>query len=155
MSFNVFDIVFVALLVIFVVLSFMRGFARELFILLGLLGGFLAAERLAGVLAARIEPLLPDPEAAELLAFVGIMLIGYFLGVFLGGMSDYLRDKPVGEASRMLGALMGLGKGLVVCLALYWVVAHHVPAFQDELAESWMGAWLGRVLDFLEGTGLV
>ncbi|HSG06048.1 MAG TPA: CvpA family protein [Nitrospiria bacterium] len=155
MSLNVFDIVFIVLLLAFTLFSYLRGATRELMTLVGLAGGFLAANWYAVPLAGEMSPFLPEGNAAELLAFVLIMVGGYFIGVFLGGFGDTFRRQPEGDVSRLLACVIGLFKGIVVSLALFWVVQTYLPSFQDEMAESWFGGRLNRLVTMLRSAELI
>lgn len=155
MSIHLFDIVFVLIIVSFCLLSYLRGALRELLSLLGLVGGFMAATRYSATLAQQLNPLLQDEHASELLAFVLLMVLGYFVGVFLAGFSDMFRRSPEGGLSQFLGALVGFAKGVTVALALLWVVRVYIPAFQDEMADSVIGSWLGSLLSYLQRINLV
>jgi uncharacterized membrane protein required for colicin V production len=149
LSINLFDILFVIVLVAFTLLSFLRGAVMELITLLGLTGGLIAARHYAAPLARQLEPLLSDRNAAELLAFVLVVLLGYFAGVFLAGFGDMLRSGPAGTLSQVLAGMVGFCKGVAVSVAMLWVVEQYVPAFQDELAGSWIGSWLEVLVTYL------
>lgn len=155
MSINLFDIVFVVILVSFTLLSYLRGAVKEILVLLGMAAGFLAATRYAAPLAEQLNPLLQDENAAELLAFVLLMVLGYFVGAFLAGFSDMFRRAPESTLSQIVGGVVGFGKGITVALALLWVVRVYVPAFQDEMADSVIGSWLGSLLSTLERLNLI
>jgi membrane protein required for colicin V production len=155
LSLSLFDIVFLLVLLSFTLLGYLRGALKEFMALLGLVGGFLVATRYAEPLAGQINPLLQDENAARLLAFVLLMVLGYFLGAFLAGFSDLFRRTPEGALSQLLGGLVGFGKGVTVALALLWVVRVYIPAFQDEMADSMIGSWLARLLGYLERTHLL
>jgi membrane protein required for colicin V production len=155
LSINLFDIVFVIILLAFTLLSFLRGAVKELLALLGLGGGFLAATHYAKPLAVQLQPLLADAGAAELLAFVLLMVLGYFVGVFLAGFSDMFRRTPESTLSQIVGGVVGFAKGVTISLALLWVVQVYIPAFQDEMADSAVGSWLGSLLAYLERTKLI
>jgi len=152
---NFFDVVFVGLLALFFLLSYMRGMVKELFTLMGLVLGFMAGTWYAGALAGQLRPMLPDQEIADLLSFLLIMLGCYFLGIFLGGVSDFFRQEPIGPFSRIMGGVIGLAKGLVMSLAVYWVIVNYIPSFQHTMSESWMGARLGNLLLFLQEKNLI
>jgi len=155
LSLNLFDVIFVIIIVSFTLLSFLRGAVKELLALLGLAGGFLVATHYAAPLARHLDPLLQDRSAAELLAFVLLMVVGYFVGVFLAGFSDLFRHTPAGVVSQLAGAVVGFVKGVTIALALFWVVRVYIPAFQDEMAGSSIGTLLGSLLQTLEGMNLI
>jgi membrane protein required for colicin V production len=155
LSIHLFDVVFVIIIVSFSLLSYLRGAMREILSLIGLVGGFMAATRYTQALAAQLNPLLQDEKSAELLAFVLIMMLGYFLGAFLAGFGDLFRRSPEGVLSQVVGGLVGFAKGVTVALALLWVVRVYIPAFQDEMADSVIGSWLGSLLSYLQRIRLV
>lgn len=155
MNINLFDVVFAIILVAFTLLSYLRGAVQELLGLIGLAGGFFAAIWYAADLAELLRPLLPDDNAAELLSFVLIMMMGYIAGAFLSGFSDRMHRAPASSVSRVLGALIGLAKGATVSLALHWVIQIYIPAFQDEMAQSRIGSWLAGMLGYLGRIDLI
>lgn len=155
MNINVFDILFVIIVVMFTALSFLRGAMKELLGLLGLIGGYLAATWYAGALAGRLQTMLPEVAGIELLSFVLIMMGGYFVGIFLAGFSDMFRESHHTDLSSLLGGLIGFGKGVVISLAFYTVVQTYMPAFQDEMRDSLVGKWLGSLLGTLEQFNLI
>lgn len=155
MSINLFDVVFVIILLAFTLLSFLRGAVKEVLGLVGLVGGFLVATRYARPLAEQLNPLLQDESAAELLAFVLLILLGYFVGIFLAGFSDLFRRAPESTVSQLVGGGVGFVKGITISLALLWVVRVYIPAFQDEMAGSAIGSWLGSLLTYLEQMRLI
>ncbi len=155
MGINLFDVVFILILLSFTLLSALRGAVKELLALLGLAVGFIAARWYAATLAEQLRPLLPDDNAAELLAFVLIVLMGYFVGVFLSGFSELFRRAPESGLSQLLGAVVGFAKGTTVSLALYWVILTYIPAFQDEMAQSRVGGMLAVLVQQLERMDLL
>jgi membrane protein required for colicin V production len=155
LSINLFDVVFVIILLAFSLLAYLRGVVRELLVLLGLVGGFLAATHYSHALAAQLNPLLQDASASELLAFVLLMVAGYLLGIFLAGFSDMFRRSPQGPLSQLAGGAVGFAKGVVVSLALVWLVNVHLTTFKGELAGSAIGHWLGSLLAYLTRANLI
>lgn len=149
MSVNLFDVIFAIVVVAFTLLSLLRGVLRELLVLLGLVGGFLAGTHYARALAVQLNPLLQDRGAAELLAFVLLMVAGYLVGVFLASFSDLLRRDREGCVGHIAGGVLGFAKGVTISLALYWVVMTYIPSFQDEMAGSFIGALLGKLMAYL------
>ena len=151
---NLFDIVFLGLLIIFFLLSYMRGMVQEIFTLLGLVGGFLVANWFAGTIAQYLSPLIPDAQIAGLIAYGLIILLGYYVAVFLGGVSDFYRNEAESGLHRLIGGVIGILKGLILSLALYWVVLNYIPAFHPDLKRSWMGDFMATLIRGLQNMGV-
>lgn len=146
---NVLDFIFVVLIAVFFLMSFFRGTLREGISVLGLAAGFVAAHWFHQSLANVIEPLMPDRQWAELVAYVGIIALGFLAGVFFSGMGDlYSHERPT-MGSRIFAGLMGLIKGVALALAVYWVIEYHIPPLQDELYDSQVGEGLNRLFELL------
>ena len=143
---NLLDIIFAIILLGFFVFSFMKGIVREIFSLMGVVGGFFAASWWDTALAMKMAPVIPEQGAAEMLSFVLIIVAGYFVGLVLGGLADLLGGNVGGIFSGLFGALVGLLKGWTICMAIYWVIYKHLPVFQDEIRESVIGRVLGHSL---------
>ncbi len=155
MNANVLDIVFVGLMASFGLLSVMRGAVRELLSLVGLIGGFILAHWFYVDLSTMMLPMLPDPALAELASFLAIFLVGYFLGIFLSGLGGALRPHSHDLVNRGLGGLIGVAKGVVISLVLFWVINSYFPPFQDELRDSFVGRELARLFAMLQDFNLI
>lgn len=155
MSINLFDAIFLIMALGFTVLSFMRGMLSEVLGLLGIALGFLAASWYAPNIAEIVRPLLPDAKTSELLAFILIMMAGYFLGRFLAGFGGLVMPTPKSFSGRVVGGVVGFGKGVVFSLALFWVVKSYIPPFQDELARSRIGGMLGEIIGYFQKVGWI
>ena len=149
MSFNFFDLTLVVIIVAFAFFSYMRGALKELISLLGLAGGYWAATRYHNDLGKMLEPVVRDLSLAELLSFLMILALGYLVGTFAGGFGDFVRSKPPGFLSSIAGAAIGVLKGLVISLALVWLIDVYITAFQDEVAESSSAPYLARLLEVM------
>jgi len=155
LSFNVLDIVFVGLVVSFTLLSIMRGAVKELLSLLGLIAGFFLANWFYQDLAGQLAAVLPDPDLAEVLAYLLILVVGYFAGVFLSGLGEAFRPRHNDMINRSLGGVIGVMKGMTFSLVLYWMIKFYIPPFQDELSESMLGGELGRIFSLMENLNLI
>ena len=152
---NVLDIIFLGLIVIFTLLSMMRGALKEALSLLGLLGGFFCANWFYLDLAGNLESLLPDRTLAELISYVAILLVGYFLGIFLTGLSDLFSSRRNDLLNRLGGGAIGFCKGTTFSMVLFWIINAHIPPFQDELAGSFMAEEIARLFSFMESLSII
>ncbi len=150
MNLNIFDILFVALPVAFFLLGYVRGAWRELLSLAGVALGAVVAGRYHHMLATMLSALISDRDFASLLSFVLILLAGYLVGGFLGGIADQqTRSHAPGGGERLLAALFGGCKGGVLDLAVFWLVTAYIPAFQAELGGSRVAVAVGQLLGYL------
>lgn len=148
MSVNVYDIVFVALPVALFLLGYVRGAWRELLTLAGLSAGAVAAGKFGQVLASYVTRVIPDRDFASLIAFVAILVAGYLVGTVLGGITDSRGEAPT-SGERLMSAVFGGCKGVVLDLSIFWIVTSYVPAFQAELHRSRVGEAVGHLLKTL------
>jgi len=152
---NLLDIIFVGLVAGFALLGATRSALRELLSLLGLVAGFAVGGRYYTPLADELARFIPDWQLAALVAFLGIVVAGYAIGVFLGSLGESMPGRTISPVSRLLGAVVGAVKGGVACLVLYWTIEAFIPAFQDELADSRIGEDVARVLAYLADFNLI
>ena len=150
LDFKVFDVAILILLVSFTLMSYLRGAMKEFFGLLGLCAGFFAANWYSPRLAEMVRPLLPDGHGAELLSFVLIMVAGYLAGSFLAGFLDTFRRTPESGLSRLVASSIGFAKGVIISLAVQWVIMAYLPEFQGHLRGSWAAGRLDSILTYFK-----
>lgn len=154
MSVNLFDVVFLVILVGFTLLGPVRGALKEGLSLIGLAIGYWAALSFHESAGDALVPIVQDGDLAGVLAFLLILGAGYLAGTFLGGATDSMTTRAAGMGAALIAAAIGLVKGLIICTSLLWLVQAHIPPFQDELAASASGPYLERLLDWAEGIAL-
>ena len=147
---NILDIIFIVLILAFTLMSWMRGALKEVLSLAGLGAGFAGATAFYPDLAGQLLVVVPDRALAELLSFLLILVFGYFLGVILTGLSDALSGHRNEIWNRSLGAVIGFCKGVLMSLALFWVIDSYIPPFQDELAGSIVAEELARLMALIK-----
>jgi membrane protein required for colicin V production len=122
---NVADLLIVAVLVTSVVSAFVKGFFLEVFSLAGVvIGLFFAGANYSGF-APLVMLLVPNREAANLIAFLVIAMLVMLLAGLLGRvLRGLIRQVGLGIVDRIFGAVFGLVKGcIVVTLVLMGIVA--------------------------------
>jgi len=125
------DYVVLAIIAVSLLVGAVRGFIKEAFSLLVWAAAFLIAFQYSGVLAMQLENQIELPSVRMSLAFAGL-----FISVLLvGGLLTYLLGKLVEKTGlsgtdRLLGAIFGGVRGLVLVLALI-LVAGLTPIPQD------------------------
>lgn len=119
---TLFDYAVLGILGISILLSVMRGFLREVLALLA----WVIAFWLAALYAADVAPMLPKSIPTEQLrmlaayaaVFFGVFLVMTLLSITVGQL---LKVLGVGPLDRMLGAVFGFARGMVIVLALVLV----------------------------------
>lgn len=100
------------------VLGAWRGLVREVLSILGWVIAFLAANLFAGPLGPAMPQAIPSPElrvaAAYLVVFVGSLVATSLVGLLL---SKIVKAVGLGGTDRMLGALFGIARGLLIVVA--------------------------------------
>jgi len=100
------------------VLGAWRGLVREVLSVLGWVIAFLAAGLFAGPLGPEMPQAIPGPElrvaAAYLAVFVGALVATSLVALLL---SKIVKAVGLGGVDRLLGALFGAARGLLIVLA--------------------------------------
>jgi len=152
---NILDLVFLGLILGFTLMSLMRGAMKEILSLLGLFVGFIAANHFYQDLGRSLEGVIPDRAFSELISYLIILVLGYFFGTVLTGLSDLFASRGNDLLNRVLGGVIGFCKGTTISLVLYWVINTYIPPFQDKLAGSFMAEELAQLLSFLNTLNLI
>lgn len=134
---NPLDMAFLGILGVSLIYSTWKGFLRDIFSLVGILVGFLAAARFYPIGAAWLKPWVKTDWAAALVA-CGVLFLVTFLGVSFVGrlMGKSLRLLKLGWLDKTAGFGFGFLKGMVLCLALLLALANLLPSRAPVLEES-------------------
>jgi membrane protein required for colicin V production len=95
-----------------------RGLVREVISVLGWVIAFLAANLLAGPIGPAMPQAIPTPELRVAAAFVAVFLGALVLSSLAGLLlSKIVRSVGLGGVDRLLGAVFGAARGLLVVAA--------------------------------------
>lgn len=134
---NLVDILIWAVLLLFVVKGFLKGFVKEACSLLGLLAGGWAAFKYYQYPAAAIRSFIHIPQnVAQFLSFIFIFfvlgLLFYLFGYLLTAVCKIML---LGGINRIGGVIFGLLEGaFLLCMVLYFGTAKPVP----EKVKGWL-----------------
>ena len=119
---TVFDYLVLFVLICSIVISTMRGLVKEMLSLLGWIVSFVVANAFGEDLAVLLPTLIPGSITRLIVAFIALF-IGVRLLMMLLTMAIDALIKAAGLtlADRGLGGLFGLGRGLVIVLAVVLV----------------------------------
>jgi membrane protein required for colicin V production len=131
-----------------VVLSVMRGFTRELLALLAWVAAFIVATGASGTVAGWLANSISDESLRALTAFVAVF-VGTLLLVSIAGLllSQAVRRAGLGVEDRLLGAVFGLARGLLIVLVAV-LLAGLTPLPRQP---AWVNAMLSPPLEALAG----
>jgi len=136
MDFNYFDVVIAAIVLLLGIKGFMNGFIKEVFGLIGLVGGVYFASRLAGTAADFIDTNfihLDNSSLLKLLGFLAILIIIWLGATILGSILSKLTSASgLGFLNRLFGFIAGGGKYFLI-FALIVTALSNVSLVKDNL----------------------
>lgn len=136
MEFNYFDVTISAIIIILGIKGFMQGFIKEIFGLLGLVGGVYFASRLSDKAAAFIDTNflhLENTSLLKLIGFLAILIIIWMSATLLGSLfSKLTSESGLGFLNRLFGFIAGGGKYFLI-FALIVTALSNVTLVKDNL----------------------
>ena len=136
MDFNYFDVTIAAIVLILGIKGFMQGFIKEVFGLLGLVGGVYFASRLSDKAATFIDTNFLHLENASLLQLIGflaILIVIWLSATVLGSiLSKLTSESGLGFLNRLFGFIAGGGKYFLI-FALIVTALSNVTLVKDNL----------------------
>ncbi len=147
---NRLDIILGLILILTIARGIWTGFSRTFSTLLGVFLGLWVAVHYFPSLALRLSPFIHDPLWRPLAAFF-LMFIIIYLAFVLTGMfvNRFLRSVKLGWVDRLMGAVIGLVKGLVLAGALAFLLTVLLPGNSPLLKDSLLYPRLVRVAKIL------
>lgn len=143
-----FDYAVLAIVAFSVLLSVIRGLAREVLALLAWAAGFIVASVFAADVAQLLAPEVPDERVRLLAAFAGVF-IAVLLAMSLLALlvSKLVKGAGLGVEDRLLGGVFGLARGVLVVTVL--VLAAGLTALPRQ--PEWRAAVLSGPFEALAG----
>jgi membrane protein required for colicin V production len=116
---TLFDYALLFLLVCSVVISTLRGLVKEVFSLAGWIASFVLANAYGEDMARMLPDSVPGASAKLIVGFVVVFLAAMLASKLLAAMMEAIvKASGLTVADRGLGGLFGLGRGLVIALAV-------------------------------------
>ncbi len=136
MNFNYFDVVISAIVLLLGIKGFMHGFIKEVFGLVGLIGGVYFASRLSTTAADFIDKNflhLENVALLKLFGFLSILIIIWLGATILGSIFSKLTSvSGLGFLNRLFGFIAGGGKYFLI-FALIVTALSNVSLVKDNL----------------------
>jgi membrane protein required for colicin V production len=144
--FNWLDILLGGMLVFFVCRSLWTGFSRSLASLLGvILGCWVAVHRFSSI-SFRLSPWIQDEMWRSLVSFMLIFFLVYLIFCIAGIIVQrMLKTLKLSWIDRLLGAVVGLVKGLILAVAIVFMLTIFLPSNSQVLKKSCLYPTLSRV----------
>lgn len=144
------DWILLAVLALSVVIGLWRGLVFEVLSLLGWVAAYLAAQWLAPAMSEHLPVGAPGGPVNHAAGFA----VTFVLALIVWGLAARLvklliSASPLSVVDRMLGAVFGLLRGLVLLLAVATLVAMTPAARSPAWSESRGAAWLSAMLQGL------
>jgi len=136
MDFNYFDVIIASIVLLLGIKGFMHGFIKEVFGLVGLIGGVYFASRLAGTAADFIDTNflhLENVSLLKLIGFLSILILIWLGATILGSIFSKLTSASgLGFLNRLFGFIAGGGKYFLI-FALIVTALSNVSLVKDNL----------------------
>lgn len=137
-EFTTFDMVIVGVSIILGLKGLFRGFIKEVFGLVGIIGGIFIASRLSEQVGTLIKPILGIQSEATL-SLIGFIaaLIGFWLVIYIISsiLSKVTEISGLGFVNRILGFVFGTGK-IVLIVSVIIYALYQIQAFKTTLDEK-------------------
>ncbi len=134
---NLLDLGILILLGLVTIRGYYRGLFAEMAVLVGLVGGVLAAANMYLKLAQRLAPWITEPEYARIIAFVVILLVVYWLTYWVAhALQRLLYHLYLDFFERLLGGVFALAKGALFIGFGLMILATLLPRDSRLLQES-------------------
>lgn len=135
-DFNYFDVIIATIVLLLGIKGFMHGFIKEVFGLVGLIGGVYFASRLSGTAAAFIDTNflhLENQALLKLIGFLAILIVIWLSATVVGSILSKLTSASgLGFLNRSFGFIAGGGKYFLI-FALIVTALSNVSLVKDNL----------------------
>ncbi len=140
---NGFDIALISVIALSTLFAFVRGVVRELIAIATWIVGFVVAIKYAGTISGLFSRLDATPAAKHVLAFALILIVVMIAGALAAWMmSKVVRAVGLGMADRLLGAIFGVARGVLIVVGFALIAG--VTTLPKH--EWWQNATLGPTL---------
>ncbi|MEP6715582.1 MAG: CvpA family protein [Terriglobia bacterium] len=120
---NWLDVMLIAILALSSLMSFRKGFSREIIGLAASLFALVLGMWFYGLAGSFFEPWVSSPRVAHLLGFfavvIGVLLAGSLVAAIVG---RFIRTIGLSFFDRLLGGVFGLLRGMLVAIAILTAV---------------------------------
>jgi len=143
---QIYDLVMIGVLIAAMVFGAWKGFAWQLASVASLVVSYFIALRFSGTLAPHLS------EQEPLNRFLAMLLIylvcGIVIWILFRMVSSFIDRVKLREFDRQMGAIVGLAKGVLLCVAItFFAVTLTEDPFRRSILTSKSGHYIGYVID--------
>lgn len=135
---SIFDIVVIAVTLLLGLKGLFRGFIKEVFGLIGIIGGIFVASRLATTVGEMIAPVLAlkNESSIQLMGFI-VGLIGFWLLAYITGLllSKVFSLSGLGIIDKLFGFIFGAFKVFLIFSIIIYAISQ-IETIKQKLDES-------------------
>jgi membrane protein required for colicin V production len=114
---TIFDYLVIFVMVTSVIISMLRGLVKEVLSLAGWVVAFVVANAYAAALAVMLPAVVPGEVLRLILAFIALFIgVRILMGLLSMALGALLDAGGLSLFDRLLGAVFGVGRGLVIVL---------------------------------------
>ncbi|SEN34065.1 membrane protein required for colicin V production [Duganella sp. CF517] len=114
---TIFDYLVIFVMVTSVIISMLRGLVKEVLSLAGWVVAFVVANAYAAALAVMLPAVVPGEVLRLILAFIALFIgVRILMGLLAMALGALLDAGGLSLFDRLLGAVFGVGRGLVIVL---------------------------------------
>lgn len=148
---NFIDLIIVIVVIIFCIKGYLKGFIHELFSLLIIIFGFTGAFLFYRALGEIVGEFITNIDLAVVVSF---FLIFFFITIVLilvrNVITQFVDRLNLADVDYVLGTVLGMIKGLLLCgLILIFVVNHPVLKLDEVIQRSVIFPFLERMIIYL------
>lgn len=137
-EFSTFDMIVVGISVVLGLKGLFKGFIKEVFGLVGIIGGIFIASRMSEVVGNLIKPVI-GIESAATLSLIGFVatLIGFWIVVYILGsiLSKITEMSGLGAVNRVFGFIFGTAKIFLIISVIVYAL-YQIESFKSTLNEK-------------------
>jgi membrane protein required for colicin V production len=134
---NWLDYVLLAIVLLSVVMSFRKGFSREIIGLVASLAALVLGMWFYGLAGSFLIPYVSSPRVANLIGFLLVVFAVLICGGLIGWVvSRFLRTIGLSFFDRLLGAVFGFVRGLLIAIALLTAFTAFGPQVDSKTVSS-------------------
>jgi membrane protein required for colicin V production len=137
-EFSTFDMIVVGISVVLGLKGLFKGFIKEVFGLVGIIGGIFIASRMSEVVGNLVKPII-GIESNATLSLIGFVatLIGFWIIVYILGsiLSKITEMSGLGAVNRLLGFIFGTAKIFLIISVIVYAL-YQIESFKSTLNEK-------------------